>query len=72
MAKQIFRKPTPSPPPYFWYDTDGCWMCHIKGRGCRSCSFLKRYVHNQKERQERKEKQQLKRFLEEEESARMG
>ena len=25
MSKKIFRKPKPSPPHWFYWDTDNCW-----------------------------------------------
>lgn len=53
---KAFHKPKPSPPPWFWLDTDGCWWCKYRSdrRGCTGCKVLKRYVAEQKASQKRK------------------
>lgn len=43
MMKKIFRKPRPSPPHWFWADTDDCWDCISDHRGCNSCKRLKKF-----------------------------
>ena len=55
------RKPRPSPPNYFWYDTDGCWFCD-KRNGCSGCKVLKTYIH-EKQLTKRKVARDEKRYL---------
>ena len=39
--KKIFRKPSPQPPNWFWWDTDNYWDCNCDHKGCRNCKRLK-------------------------------
>lgn len=41
MSKQIFRKPKPSPPKWFFWDNDNCWFCKFDCRACGGCKKLK-------------------------------
>ena len=43
MSKKIFRKPKPSPPHWFYWDTDNCWDCNCNHNGCSSCKRLKKF-----------------------------
>ena len=43
MGKVKMRKPRPSPPYYYWWDTDNCWNCPDRN-GCAGCKRLKRYI----------------------------
>ena len=51
------HKPIPSPPRWYWWDTDGCWWCEFRHnqRGCTGCKHLKRLVAKQKEREKYKQ-----------------
>ena len=40
MSKKIFRKPRPSPPKWFYWDTDNCWDCNCNHNGCNGCKRL--------------------------------
>ena len=42
-SDSIKRKPRPSPPHWFWADTDDCWDCICSSRGCNSCKRLKKF-----------------------------
>ena len=44
-----YRKPRPSPPKWYWPDSDNCWFCKNRS-ACGGCKMLKRVVHKQKER----------------------
>lgn len=55
--KQKFRKPKPSPPHWYWWDSDNCWNCHNKancsGKGCKRLKEIRAIEY---ERNKRKEK----------------
>lgn len=38
--KKKCRKPHPSPPHWYWYMTDNCWLCNFRNN-CSNCSELK-------------------------------
>ena len=61
MAKIIFRKPRPSPPPYYWWDTDNCWCCP-NPNSCSNCKFMKKYMACHKKN--RKLERDFRRFYE--------
>lgn len=44
------RKPTPSPPNWFWWDSDNCWDCNCNHNGCRNCKRLKRIAAQQRKK----------------------
>lgn len=44
-----YRKPRPSPPKWYWPDSDYCWFCKNRS-GYGGCKMLKKVVHKQKER----------------------
>lgn len=58
MSKAI-RKPRPSPPKWYWWDSDNCWFCNNK-RNCSNCKILKEYNQEQKEKRLRQDKGKLK------------
>ncbi len=43
--KKKFRKPKPSPPHWYWWDSDNCWCCNNKtncgGKGCKRLKEIK-------------------------------
>ena len=41
--KKKFRKPRPSPPKWFFPDSDNCWDCKYNWVGCTGCKRLKRF-----------------------------
>ena len=49
------RKQRPQPPPWFWYEVDGCWFCKKQGN-CGGCKVLKSYVKAQKEKKRKSQK----------------
>lgn len=53
MSKAI-RKPRPSVPKYYWWDTDNCWGCRNR-LGCNGCKILKAYVAVQRAKEDRKQ-----------------
>lgn len=57
--KKIFRKPSPQPPNWFWWDTDNCWDCNCDHKGCRNCKRLKEMRKIERDKRERKEKQKI-------------
>ena len=46
------RKPTPSPPKWYWLDSDNCWWCKYSDdqKGCSNCKVLKAVVAKQKKK----------------------
>lgn len=52
---KAMRKPRPSPPRWWWFDTDGCWFCNNR-RNCGSCKHLKRQKVKEEEKRKRNEK----------------
>lgn len=54
--KKKFRKPKPSPPHWYWWDSDNCWCCKNKnncdGKGCKR---LKEIRAKENERRRKKE-----------------
>lgn len=36
------RKPRPSPPKWYWWDSDYCWDCTNR-RNCNQCKRLKKF-----------------------------
>ena len=44
-----YRKQRPSPPKWYWLESDNCWFCKNRS-ACGGCKILKRVVHEQKER----------------------
>lgn len=40
-----FRKPKPSPPHWYWWDSDNCWDCNNRnncgGKGCKRLKEIK-------------------------------
>lgn len=60
-----YRKAQPSPPRYFWWDTDSCHFCKNRNN-CRNCSYIKKYIklkdNSRHERQ--KEKRILRKYQE--------
>ncbi len=53
------RKPLPSPPKWYWYDSYNCWFCKNR-RNCGSCKVLKEYSKQQEEKHSRQDKEKLK------------
>ena len=55
---KAFHKPTPSPPHWYWPDSDGCWWCKYRNnqKGCTGCKILKRIVAEQKRKQNKNKK----------------
>ena len=53
------RKPRPSVPNWVYWDRDGCWNCPDRNH-CNSCKVNKKKVAAQKEKQDKREKQNLK------------
>ena len=49
------RKPTPSPPKWFWCDSDNCWDCNCNHKGCRNCKRLKQLSAKQKKKRDKKQ-----------------
>ena len=45
------RKSTPSPPNWFWWDSDNCWNCNCNG--CRNCKRLKRIAAQQRKKRDK-------------------
>ena len=43
------RKPTPSPPNWYFWDNDCCWFCRfrIKQNACTNCSIIKKSLEEQ-------------------------
>lgn len=43
--KKKFRKPKPSPPHWYWWDSDNCWDCknrnNCSGKGCKKLKEIK-------------------------------
>ena len=61
MAKKKFRKPHPSPPHWYWWDSDCCWDCSNRNN-CGNCKRLKEVRDIERDRRARKEREILKRF----------
>ena len=61
MSKK-WRKCRPSPPPYLFFENDGCWFCK-NPNGCSGCKVLKEAVALQK-KNKRKEKRREGNFYE--------
>lgn len=59
---KAYRKPRPSPPKYYWIDTDYCWNCPKDKRlkACNGCSRIKKYIHSNDRGKRRREKQLIK------------
>ena len=53
------RKPRPQPPRWVWFELDGCWFCKHQN-GCSGCKVIKSYVAEQKRKQNRKNKNDIK------------
>ena len=49
------RKPTPSPPKWFWWDSDNCWDCNCNHKGCRNYKRLKQLSTQQKKKRDKKQ-----------------
>ena len=51
-------KSSPSPPRWYWLDSDGCWWCKYRynQKGCTGCKVLKRLVAEQKRKQNKNKK----------------
>lgn len=62
--KQNRRKPRPEPPNWVFLVDDNCWWCHERN-GCSGCKYLKEYSHYQKEKQNRKQKSELRQIIKE-------
>ena len=41
MSKIKYRKPRPSPPKWYWWDSDNCWDCPDRN-GCNNCKKMKK------------------------------
>lgn len=54
MSKK-FRKPRPSPPHWYWWDSDNCWCCNNRNN-CSGCKRLKMVKAIENERRRKKEK----------------
>ena len=52
------RKPRPSVPNWVYLDRDGCWNCPDRNH-CNSCKANEKMVAAQKEKQDKREKQNL-------------
>ncbi len=50
------RKPRPSPPKWYWLDSDNCWFCKNKNN-CGNCKILKELAASIKHKKELKLKQ---------------
>ena len=50
---KAMRKPRPSPPKWYWYETDGCWDCENRNN-CNQCKRLKEQKIYEKEKREKK------------------
>ena len=55
---KAFHKPTPSPPYWYWYDSDCCWWCKYRNnqKGCTNCKVLKKLAAEQKRKQNKNKK----------------
>ena len=51
--KTYYRKPSPSPPKWYWLDSDNCYWCKYQ-KNCNNCKVLKGIKH-QKEKKEKRE-----------------
>lgn len=52
------RKIRPSPPRYFWLDTDNCWCCKNRN-ACANCGFVKDMLKLYKLEKKRNKQQML-------------
>lgn len=54
--KQKFRKPKPSPPHWYWWDSDNCWYCNNRtncgGKGCKKLKEIKAIENERRKRKE--------------------
>ena len=58
--KQKFRKPKPSPPHWYWLDSDNCWDCNNRNNcGGKGCKKLKEIKAIENERRKRRNKYEL-------------
>lgn len=61
--KKKFCKPKPSPPHWYWWDSDNCWDCNNKtncnGKGCKRLKEIKA-----KENERRRKKEISRRYKE--------
>lgn len=48
-----FRKPKPSPPHWYWLDSDNCWNCKNRNN-CSGCKRLKKIKAIENERHKKK------------------
>ena len=54
--KKKFRKPKPSPPHWYWWDSDNCWDCNNRNNcGGKGCKRLKEIRAIENERRRKKE-----------------
>ena len=54
--KRKFRKPKPSPPHWYWWDSDNCWGCKNENNcGGKGCKQLKKIKAIENERRRKKE-----------------
>ena len=53
MTKIIFRKPKPSPPKWYWADSDNCWNCNYNFHGCHNCKRLKKFKRYDRTREKK-------------------
>jgi len=52
------RKPRPSPPRWYWWDSDNCWACKNRNN-CNQCKTLKKLSVEVRKRRERIEKNRI-------------
>lgn len=54
--KKIMRKPTPQPPKWYWWNSDGCWDCNRGHVGCHNCPRLKEIKSQELKKRKREDK----------------
>lgn len=56
---KAWRKPSPSPPRWYWWDSDNCWGCKNRNN-CNNCSVMKELRDFKRKKRKQKEKTKLK------------
>ena len=46
------RKPRPSVPHWWWFDSDGCWFCKNRNN-CNSCKVISKFKKNKQKKIEK-------------------
>ena len=47
------RKPKPSPPKWYWADSDNCWFCNNR-TNCNACKIMKKLSKYDRTREKEK------------------